>query len=411
MKFIREMIVRKRNSADLDEQSELTDHQEEFEPDETSDEELSSVLASIQAKIQGARGGARPGPGNDAQDLPDTDRVEHFADLVSGLAPAAPKSNETPAKMKPATVASSSIRSEIMKPKSTDGPSLPSRQLHERAAQKPSVISIDQRAVARNTAKTALPVPPSSVGATANTAVPPAVAASRPTPAPQPAPEIPRPRETAALPPTPPAATPAPDPEETRAAPPAKSEIDSGKELNKPTPKIVKVPAPAAGRAGRRAGRVKTRLLGFEHAHSQTTDPFDAGKEATGNAQSNFPVGWIVVIDGPGRGTSFALCNGVSQIGRGEDQAIKLDFGDSSISRTNHAAIAYDSEQRTFFLGHGGKANLVRLNDKPVLSTEEVSNRDLIRIGETTLRFVGLCGADFDWGAQSQEELDDAAIA
>ena len=38
-----------------------------------------------------------------------------------------------------------------------------------------------------------------------------------------------------------------------------------------------------------------------------------------------------------------------------------------------------------FFLGHGGKANLVRLNDKPVLSTEEVSSSDLIRIGETSL--------------------------
>ncbi len=82
-----------------------------------------------------------------------------------------------------------------------------------------------------------------------------------------------------------------------------------------------------------------------------------------------------------------------------------------SISRSNHAAIAYDSEQRAFFLGHGGKANLVRLNDKPVLSTEEISDGDLIRIGETVLRFVGLCGQDFDWETGDQEDMDDAAIA
>ena len=78
-------------------------------------------------------------------------------------------------------------------------------------------------------------------------------------------------------------------------------------------------------------------------------------------------------------------------------EAIRLDFGDTSISRANHAAIAYDSEQGGFYLGHGGKANMVRLNDRPVLSTEEISSGAMIRIGETTLRFVALCGSDFSW--------------
>lgn len=178
--------------------------------------------------------------------------------------------------------------------------------------------------------------------------------------------------------------------------------------------RIVEVPAPAAGRAGRRAGRVKTRLLGFEQSHGVADDPFDESKAVKSQVQANFPVGWIVIVEGPGRGTSFSLFDGVSHMGRGEDQAIKLDYGDNSISRSNHAAVAYDSESRTFFLGHGGKANLVRLNGKPVLSTEEMSNRDLIRIGETTLRFVGLCGKNFDWSSDNQEEQEEqvnAAIA
>lgn len=175
--------------------------------------------------------------------------------------------------------------------------------------------------------------------------------------------------------------------------------------------KIVEVPAPAAGRAGRRAGRVKTRLLGFEHAHNTEADPFENEKSRTDTAQVSFPVGWIVVVEGPGRGMSFSLFSGVSQIGRGEEQTIRLDFGDTSISRNNHAAIAYDNEQRKFFLGHGGKTNLVRLNDKPVLSTEEISDSDLIRIGETTLRFVALCGDDFKWETENQEDSRNAAIA
>ena len=110
-----------------------------------------------------------------------------------------------------------------------------------------------------------------------------------------------------------------------------------------------------------------------------------------------FPVGWIVVIDGPGRGHSYALHTGVSQIGRGEDQTVRLNFGDTAISRSNHAALAYDHKQNKYFLGHGGKANLVRLNGVPLLSTEEISNGALIEIGETQLRFIALCGGAFSW--------------
>jgi hypothetical protein len=172
-------------------------------------------------------------------------------------------------------------------------------------------------------------------------------------------------------------------------------------------PGLVQVPGPAIGRAGaRRAGRVKTRLLGFDH--SLGTDPFESGEAAPAAAVVRFPVGWIVVTHGPGRGASFTLFNGVSAIGRGDDQPVKLDFGDTSISRTNHAVVAYDSEQRKFFLGHGGKANIVRLNGRPVLSTEELSNNDIIRIGETTLRFLALCGADFDWSDEEETQGGDA---
>jgi len=74
-----------------------------------------------------------------------------------------------------------------------------------------------------------------------------------------------------------------------------------------------------------------------------------------------------------------------------------LDLGDTSISREQHAAIAYDEEANGFFLGHGGKSNIVRLNGRPVLSTEDLQNGDMIRIGETTLRFVALCGDAFVW--------------
>ena len=105
-----------------------------------------------------------------------------------------------------------------------------------------------------------------------------------------------------------------------------------------------------------------------------------------------------VVVEGPGRGECFSLIPGALQIGRGEGQGIRLDFGDNTISRENHAAIAYDAEENEFVIGQGGKANIVRLNGRPVLSNETVKHGDNIRIGKTTLRCVALCGDDFSWG-------------
>lgn len=175
-----------------------------------------------------------------------------------------------------------------------------------------------------------------------------------------------------------------------------------------PAENMLDVSAAVAGRAGRSAGRVKTRLLGFQ-ADDEQKDPFASAAAAEGRVPvvaDKFPTGWLVVIEGPGRGASFAVHAGVSQIGRGEDQTVRLDFGDTSISRNNHAAVAFDTEQSKFFLGHGGKSNLVRLNGKPVLSTEEMADGDEIRIGETLLKFVAFCGDDFSWTGKGANAED-----
>ncbi len=189
-------------------------------------------------------------------------------------------------------------------------------------------------------------------------------------------------------------------------APPASSPL--GKEEAAIAAATANAPDPRPA-GGRRANRVKTRLLGFASAEDLGANVFDAkhNKPPTGVVMK--PVGWIIVVDGPGRGGSFPLVAGVSQIGRGPDQAVRLDFGDTSISRDNHASIAFDEEQQKFFIGHGGKSNLVRLNNKPVLSTEEMTHHDMIRIGETTLRFIALCGPDFSWDTPEGDNVDHAA--
>ena len=114
--------------------------------------------------------------------------------------------------------------------------------------------------------------------------------------------------------------------------------------------------------------------------------------------------GWLVVVKGPGRGGFRPIFVGMNSVGRDADQRISLSFGDDMISREEHAFIAYDEEARHFYLQHGGKANLVRLGGRPVLSPTELQPYDLIRIGKTTLRFIPLCGPDFAWS----DEVGDA---
>lgn len=161
----------------------------------------------------------------------------------------------------------------------------------------------------------------------------------------------------------------------------------------------VTMPGPAKGRGSARSGRVKTRLLGFSAGSLESSDPF----EKKPSTPAEFPVGWLVVISDMGRGASFALHDGVSKVGRGVDQTVSLNFGDNSISRDNHVSIAYDAEQNKFFIGHSGKTNLVRVNNVPLLSTEELKSKDVIRLGETTLRFMAFCADEFSWAAEDEK--------
>ena len=168
----------------------------------------------------------------------------------------------------------------------------------------------------------------------------------------------------------------------------------------------------APDRSSSRARRNRTRLIGFDKSDGDVVDLFDESEQVAPTERVQFPVGWMLVVEGPGRGHCFALTAGMAQIGRGDDQAVQLDFGDSAISRTNHAAIVYDPDGRKFILGHGGKANIVRLNGKPVISNEDLADGDKISIGETVLKLKTLCGPDFDWSdTDSGEEHEDVAIA
>ncbi|BDW11450.1 hypothetical protein PSHI8_15330 [Polynucleobacter sp. SHI8] len=108
-------------------------------------------------------------------------------------------------------------------------------------------------------------------------------------------------------------------------------------------------------------------------------------------------VGWLVIVDGPGKGQSMQLGSGMNGIGRAKEARVSLDFGDEEISRQNHASVVYDPKGNKFYLQHGGGINLTYLGDAPVLQPVEIIGRETISIGNTKLVFVPFCGPNFIW--------------
>jgi pSer/pThr/pTyr-binding forkhead associated (FHA) protein len=102
---------------------------------------------------------------------------------------------------------------------------------------------------------------------------------------------------------------------------------------------------------------------------------------------TNTVVGRLTIIDGPGSGESRAVFSGSNQIGRGAESKVQLDFGDNTISRTQHAVIVCDPVRQSFTLVDGGKQNPVTVNGERVTVPRLIAHGDTIKIGLTTMRF------------------------
>lgn len=102
---------------------------------------------------------------------------------------------------------------------------------------------------------------------------------------------------------------------------------------------------------------------------------------------SNVKVGVLKVLDGPGKGQERPVFSGTNQVGRSADNRIALDFGDNTISRQQHAVIAYDAGSGSFRIFDGGKQNPVSVNGERLSGDRELSDGDTVKIGLTTLRF------------------------
>ena len=175
-------------------------------------------------------------------------------------------------------------------------------------------------------------------------------------------------------------------------APPGDVQTPGGGRLEDPTKPIGQQPDPEG-----KGSEEHTRVIVDP---SRKKRPQEVLEES--DSMKDPVVGWLVIIDGPGKGRAMQLGYGSNPIGRGETARVKLNFGDDQISRGGHAIVTYDPRSRKFYVQHGGGTNLTYLNDEPVLIPIELPALSHISIGATVLRFVPLCGDAFDW--QDTEE-------
>ncbi len=113
-------------------------------------------------------------------------------------------------------------------------------------------------------------------------------------------------------------------------------------------------------------------------------------------------VGWLVILEGPGRGTSLTLGFGMNHLGRSASNRIVLDFGDEKISRRTHTTVTYDPRGKKFHVQPGPDTmDLTYLGEepllKPVLMPTEIFGGESITLGRTKLKFVAFCGPQFSW--------------
>ncbi len=108
-------------------------------------------------------------------------------------------------------------------------------------------------------------------------------------------------------------------------------------------------------------------------------------------------VGWVVIIDGPGRGIGLQLGAGQNTVARGSQARVCIDFGDHEISRESHSIITYDPKHNKYYIQPGLGTNLTYLGEEPVLSPTPLTHGSRIVLGSTTLRFIALCDDAFSW--------------
>ena len=120
-------------------------------------------------------------------------------------------------------------------------------------------------------------------------------------------------------------------------------------------------------------------------------------QEMSSNPMDDPPTGWLVAINGPGKGSVLTVGIGNNGVGRGDEPRVPIPFNDNEISRGQSFSVVYDPKHRKYYLLPGSGKTLVYFEDQPVLERIDLKTGMSFQVGQTTFRFVALCDDNFDW--------------
>lgn len=106
--------------------------------------------------------------------------------------------------------------------------------------------------------------------------------------------------------------------------------------------------------------------------------------------------GWLVCVEGPGKGKDYRLHSAKNMIGRSEKMDVCI-AGDDTVSRDIHAIVSYEPRKGIFRIYQGESKSLVYLNGDEVINPVELKAYDAIEVGKTKLLFIPFCGENFKW--------------
>ena len=134
-------------------------------------------------------------------------------------------------------------------------------------------------------------------------------------------------------------------------------------------------------------------MLGKEQSEIGTLIPAEEKKNNYRMRLSRNTVGWLVCTSGTMKGESFVLREGENAIGRAQHMDVVLSE-EPTVSRNKHAVIVYE---KPFVYRLERTSDHVLHNGKSCQSSQTLSSRDRIQLGDCELIFIPLCDGTFSW--------------
>lgn len=104
--------------------------------------------------------------------------------------------------------------------------------------------------------------------------------------------------------------------------------------------------------------------------------------------------GWLVCIKGEDYGRDFRLYAGFNRIGRSRDSDIVLK--DAGVSREEHCSVVYEEKKNVFYIIPKA-GNLTYIGEELLEQAKELTDGQVITLGETQLTFVPFCVEARKW--------------